>query len=357
MIKPKKLNRGDRVAIVSLSSGILGEDYCKHQLQLGIERIIDFGLVPVFMPNALKGNAFLTNHPEARADDLKSAYFDDSIKAIICAIGGDETYRILPFLMEDHLFLKKVKDSPKIFTGFSDTTNNHLFFFKLGVVSFYGPNFLSDLAELEGHMLTYTKEAFLSFFNQTDQRLIESSKVWYQERIDFSINALNTKRIAHQETKGYEVINGSGKVRGRLLGGCLESLYDGYTGDRFFEQKLVYDKYHLMPNITDWKDKILFFETSEEQPKPSLFRKYLDELANRGILDAVKAVLVGKPQNEVYYQAYKEILWEYAKIHHLPIMYNLNFGHAYPRNVIPYGILTEIDFDHLTVSLIENMLD
>jgi len=305
----------------------------------------------------LKGNSFLSENPKARADDLKSAYFDDSIKAVFCAIGGDETYRILPFLMEDQLFLNKVKTSPKIFSGFSDTTNNHLFFFKLGVISFYGPNFLSDLAELESEMLPYTKKAFLSFFNNDYNRLIESSEVWYQERTDFSIKALKTKRIVHQETKGYEVINGFGKVKGRLLGGCLESLYDGYTGDRYFEQKLVYEKYQLMPNLIDWQDKILFFETSEEQPNPTLYRKYLDELGKRGVLDVVKAVLVGKPQNEVYYQEYIEILNDFAKIYNLPIMYNLNFGHAYPRNVIPYGILTEIDFDNLTVTLIENMLE
>lgn len=40
------------------------------------------------MPNALRGIEYLKNHPEARAQDLKDAFYDKSIKAIICAIGG-----------------------------------------------------------------------------------------------------------------------------------------------------------------------------------------------------------------------------------------------------------------------------
>ena len=38
MIKPKKLNKGDKVAIVSLSRGLLGMPFIKHELDLGIKR-------------------------------------------------------------------------------------------------------------------------------------------------------------------------------------------------------------------------------------------------------------------------------------------------------------------------------
>ena len=116
MIKPKKLSKGDKVAIVSLSSGLMGEDFSKHQLLLGVKRLEEFGLVPVFMPNSLKGIEYLNEHPEARAQDLKDAFYDESIKGIICAIGGDDTYRLLPYLMEDETFTNTVKQSPKLFS-------------------------------------------------------------------------------------------------------------------------------------------------------------------------------------------------------------------------------------------------
>ena len=44
MIKPQRLKKGDKVAIVSLSSGILGEAFAKHELDLGVKRLKEFGL-------------------------------------------------------------------------------------------------------------------------------------------------------------------------------------------------------------------------------------------------------------------------------------------------------------------------
>ena len=54
MLKPQKLNKGDKVAIVSLSRGLLGMPFCKHELDIAIKRLEEFGLIPVIMPNALK---------------------------------------------------------------------------------------------------------------------------------------------------------------------------------------------------------------------------------------------------------------------------------------------------------------
>ena len=104
MIKPSKLNKGDRVAIVSLSSGILGEKALEKQLNIGIKRLKSMGVEPVFMSNALKGIDYIKNNPKKWAEDLKTAFKDDSIKAIICAIDGDDTYKTIPFLMDDFKF-------------------------------------------------------------------------------------------------------------------------------------------------------------------------------------------------------------------------------------------------------------
>ena len=46
---------------------------------------------------------YLKNHPESRAQDLKQAFLDKDIKMIITAIGGDDTYKTIPYLMEDKL--------------------------------------------------------------------------------------------------------------------------------------------------------------------------------------------------------------------------------------------------------------
>ena len=164
MKKPMNLNKGDKIAIVSLSRGLLGMPFCKHELDIAIKRLKEFGLIPVIMPNALKDIKYLEEHPESRANDLKQAFMDDSIKAIITAIGGIDTYKTIPYLMEDKEFIEAVKNNPKIFTGFSDTTNNHLMLNKLGLSTFYGPCLLVDIAELDNEMLPYTKEKKKKFF-------------------------------------------------------------------------------------------------------------------------------------------------------------------------------------------------
>ena len=74
------------IGIISLSSGIIGEDFVKHEVDLGVQRLKDLGLNPIFLPHSLKGLDFIKEHPEARAEDLIQAFSDDSIDMILCAI-------------------------------------------------------------------------------------------------------------------------------------------------------------------------------------------------------------------------------------------------------------------------------
>lgn len=84
------------VAIVSLSSGILGESFIQFEVEIGLKRLKELGLSVKFMPNALKGLDYIKEHPEKRAEDLLEAFRDPNIDMILCAIGGDDTYRLLP---------------------------------------------------------------------------------------------------------------------------------------------------------------------------------------------------------------------------------------------------------------------
>lgn len=52
------------VGIVSLSSGILGESFVKHELELGIKRLKAYGLNVKFMPHALMGMEYIKNRPD-----------------------------------------------------------------------------------------------------------------------------------------------------------------------------------------------------------------------------------------------------------------------------------------------------
>lgn len=350
-MKPQKLKKGDKIAIVSLSRGLLGMPFCKHQLDIAIKRLEEFGLVPVLMPNTLKDMKYLEEHPEARASDLKEAFMDENIKAIITAIGGIDTYKTIPYLMEDEEFKKAVKENPKIFTGYSDTTNNHLMLNKLGLSTFYGPCILVDLAELDKDMLPYTKETFLKFFENEKSYEITSSPVWYMERENFGPEEIGKPRETHKETHGFETLNGKGTVTGKLYGGCLESIYDAYTGISSKDIPIIYEKYSILPTDEEWKEKILFIETSDEKPTPDKLKEMLLELKKQKVLSLVKGIIVGKPQDEKYYDEYKKVYKEVFKDLNTPVLFNVNFGHSTPRCLLPYDAKATIDYDNGKITI------
>lgn len=89
------------VGIVSLSCGILGEDSVQHEVKIGIERLKKFGLNAKFLEHSRKGLSYISEHPEKRAEDLINAFKDDSIDMILCAMGGDDTYKLLPYLFDN----------------------------------------------------------------------------------------------------------------------------------------------------------------------------------------------------------------------------------------------------------------
>lgn len=354
MIKPKKLQKGDKIAIVSLSSGIMGEDFCSHELEIALNRLRGYGLIPVVMPNALKGIEYLKNHPEKRADDLKLAFSDKDIKAVICSIGGVDTHKLTPYLMNDKEFIENVRKHPKIFTGFSDTTINHLMFHEIGMSTFYGPNILCDLAELDNDMLPYTKEYFELFFNCSGSFEIKSSDTVYFDRESYGKEEIGKPRKSTKENFGYEILNGSGVVTGQLLGGCIESIYEAYNSCRYADEFDVLNKYGILPNVEDWRGKIMFLETSEVKSSPKMLKTMLDFFMNKGIFNQINGLIVGKPFDEIYYDEYKIVYKEVFKGTNVPVMYNLNFGHCQPRCILPYGITAELNVDYRTLTILEN---
>ena len=208
MIKPSKLKKGDKVAIVSLSRGMLGEDKFIHILDIAKKRLEqEYGLEVVIMPNALKGNKYLYEHPKARAEDLMNAFKDKSIKGVINAIGGDDTIRLLPYIDFD-----VIKNNPKIFMGFSDTTVNHFMMYKAGLVSYYGGSLMNNWGEYV-EINEYTKDALdNAFFNPFDTYEIKSSKYcsYVDKKVYWNIDNINVKREVEEDTKGYEVLQGKG---------------------------------------------------------------------------------------------------------------------------------------------------
>lgn len=337
--KPKMLQAGDKVATISLSWGGAGEPDLKWRYEQGVERLKTvFGLEVVSMPNSLKGADYLYDNPKARAEDLMDAFKDPTIKGIISNIGGSESIRLLPYID-----FGVIKENPKVFIGYSDSTVTHLFCHKAGLSSFYGPAVLVDFAE-NVEMHDYTVEAIQkTLFSNDIIGEIKPALEWTSEHVYWSIENKDRKRKMN-ENQGYELLQGTGIVQGRLIGGCIEVL-EFAKGTS------------LWPDPAYWKDSILFFETSEEMPAPDYIEYWLRNYGTQGILQNTKGIIFGKPQNEKYYDEYIEVIRKIMKELHLtnlPVLYNLNFGHTEPKCVLPYGALAEIDCDKVTFSILES---
>ena len=328
------------VAIVSLSSGIMGEEEIQYEVEIGYRRLREYGLNVKFMPHAMKGLEYVRNHPEKRAEDLLEAFRDPEIDMILCAIGGDDTYRLLPYLFDHNELAEVVTD--KVFLGFSDSTVNHLMLHKVGLKTFYGQAFLSDICDLSPEMQPYTRRYFEELISTGNIQEITPSDIWYEERKSFSPEQVGTTTPSHPN-KGFELLQGTPVFSGKILGGCIDSLYDFFNGDRYRDMPVMCRKYHLFPEPEDWKGRIILLESSEEKPKPERYRKALEYLKGSGVFDAVSGVLVGKPMDETYAEEYKQLLVELIDKPELPIVFNLNIGHAMPRCIMPFGLPAVVD--------------
>ena len=328
------------IGIVSLSSGVLGEPFIRFEVEIGLRRLKGYGLNVQFMPHALMGRDYVAAHPEKRAEDLLQAFRDPQIDMILCAIGGDDTYRLLPYLFDHDELKDAVTD--KVFLGFSDTTINHLMLHKVGLRSFYGQAFLPDVCELGPEMHPYTRQYFEELVTTGHIRTITPSPVWYGERKSFAPDQAGIPLVA-RPNGGFELLQGPAVFSGRILGGCIDSLYDVFNAERYPDMPVLCSRYHLFPDAEEWKGRILLLESSEEKPSPEKYRQSLEYLKERGVFDAVSGVLAGKPMDETYAGEYRQLLKEVIDRPDLPVVFNVNVGHSMPRCIIPFGVPAAVD--------------
>jgi muramoyltetrapeptide carboxypeptidase LdcA involved in peptidoglycan recycling len=343
MIKPQKLMSGDKVAAISLSWG--GPGTFPHRYAAGKQQLEkEFGLTVVETAHAKKDAAWLQNNPKARAEDLMAAFADPSIKAIISTIGGEDSIRILPYLNLDI-----IRSNPKIFMGYSDPTISHLACYKAGLVSFYGPAIMAGFGE-NGGLFPYMVESVRKtlFSSMPIGNIKPNPNGWTVETLDWAKPENQYRKRKLNPSKGWKFIQGDGIRKGHLLGGCFEVL-DWLRGTA------------LWPDADQWRDAILFLETSEEAPSPNDVLRGLRVYAAMGILDKLSAILFARPGGQIppekfteYDEALHQVVSEEEGLTDLPIITHMDFGHTDPMFILPYGIEAEVNCDKKQLTILEN---
>lgn len=342
MIKPNKLNKGDKVATISLSSadaGYFPERYKAGKRQL--QRVFDLEVVET--KNALKSTDWIYRNPKARADDLMEALEDKTIKAIISNIGGEDSIRTLPFID-----VEIIKRNPKIFIGFSDSAVTHFCFYKAGVTSFYGTSTLIGFAENGGMHQYQIEDIKRTLFSEKEVGQIKPNmNGWTSELLHWNEPRNQKIKRKLEESSGWRFLQGTGKITGELLGGCLEVL-----------EFLKDTDYWVSP--MEWTNKIMFIETSELKMQPDNFRWIMRNYAASGILKNINGLIVARPYDNLYWKEYddilKQVIYHEEGLTDLPIITGMDFGHTCPTFTLPLGIKSEIDSENKTFSIIENAL-
>lgn len=339
LITPQRLADGDKVASISMSWGAAGD--LPYRYSKGKERLSQiFNLEVTETRYALQSAQWIYNNPEARANDLMEAFSDPSIKAVISNIGGDDSIRILRYID-----LSVIKNNPKIFLGFSDSTITHFVCLKAGLSSFYGTSLLVGFAE-NGSMHDYQ-------INDIKRTLFSSSVIgqihpnpegWTTEFLDWFDPSLQDIKRKLSPPAEWRFIRGNSIVQGPLIGGCMEVL-EMLKGTDYW------------PDSEIWKGSILFFETSEGKPHPDYVRYWLRNYAATGILKNAKGIIFGRPYDNLYAEEYETELLKVLDeegLCDLPVITQMDFGHTCPTFTIPYGRLAEINCIDKTFSILES---
>lgn len=343
MIKPEKLKPGDRIAAVSLSWGGAGK--FPHRYEAGKRQFEEeFGVQVVESEHALRDPGWLSRNPNARADDLMAAFCDPAIHGIISTIGGDDSIRILPYLDLD-----VIRKNPKVFMGYSDTTISHAACFKAGLVSFYGPAFMAGFAENTG-MFPYMVDSVRRslFLDAPIGPLNQNRSGWTVERLDWSEPENQKVKRQLKPCSEWRFHQDDGVTKGSLFGGCVEVL-DWLRGTAFF------------PSLQELEGSVLFLETSEESPPPSILTRFVRSLAAMGILERLGGILLGRPGGEIDPDRFGEyetalvdtVRGEYG-LSATAIVTNMDFGHTDPMFVIPLGLSVSIDSTNRSLSINES---
>jgi muramoyltetrapeptide carboxypeptidase len=304
LVKPKVLQPGDRVAIISPSTETLEPE----RLQIAEETCEYFGLKPTRMPNCGKRQVNYAESVKNRVSDLHAAFSNPEFKAVFCIRGGYGAPQIL-----DSLDYALIRRNPKVFLGYSDITALHLAIYKRsGLLTFHGPIPLSAFTG-------YTQENFKrALFSREPLGELGNPK------------ESNLLRPNHR----LRTIVG-GKASGTLVGGNL-SLIVALMGT---------------PYELDTKGKILFLEDVGEQVY-SLDRMLTNQrLAKK--LQQSAGLIWGEcadcpPDgkfNPTSTYGYSETIQNLLGDLGIPVLSGLTIGHTSDQLTLPMGAKATLDAD------------
>ncbi|KAL1853954.1 hypothetical protein Daus18300_011621 [Diaporthe australafricana] len=305
----------------------------------------------IFTPDTGIQSSITNRHAE-----IRSAFLDPSISAVICTIGGETFTQVLPTLIADEELCTHIRKNPKVVVGSSDMTGLHWFLYGLtGLRTFYGPSAIPELGTAdsiddEGSPLSFcVKSLFAAIAKPEPLGDIPCSPVYAPKAPAFfrDRNSVEVQEVV--PAPKWEWIR-PGKAQGRLFGGCLT---------------VVVRLNGIRAIAPDWRGRIVFLETSAGESRDlDLVRVGVADLIAQGVFEEAAGLVIGRPYGydseerlEKYAGVFKTLLCEgrlAGNKNQFPILFNVDIGHTTPMVTLPFDVLAELDSESDRFAILES---
>lgn len=297
-----KLNFGDTIGVIAPSEPITQES--NKYMQNGIKIFEDMGF-KIKLPNNIYKNTYgYSATPEEKASDINEMFSDKEVKAIISAIGGDNSFNCLGLIDYEN-----IKKNPKIICGYSDATNYlNAIYTKTGLITYHHAEMV-DLGRKP----------------EKDFQLKQFKKVL----VDGKLGEID-------KNKSYKSLQ-KGVAEGIIVGGNVPSMVTLLNTEYF-------------PDLTD---KILFLEVFSRSTDFALADRYLGVLKYHGVFDKIKGLWIGHYHADSEDMKIEDVFMRNLKDYDFPIIKCDDFGHDCENIVIPIGAKVRLDAENCKVTIIE----
>jgi len=281
-----------KLSIVAPASGFLLSDTDKTTIGAAVDAMgyrIDWGR------HVDAEDRFLAGSDKDRALDLMAAFKNQYTKIILATRGGYGSARLL-----NKLDWNLIRQNPKIFIGFSDTT------------------------ALQNALLAKAKLPSITGF---------LAKFWVQQPQVQLLNSLKAVIDGHGVILNNLSTLTYGTARGIMVGGCL-SVFTSLIGTPY------------MPKL---KGRILLLEEAGEQPY--VVDGMLTQLRNAGVFDEIAGVILGdfssckSSTKNAGDGTIDQVLLDHFAALSMPVVAGVSYTHADKKLVLPFGTKTLVDAD------------
>lgn len=301
---PDKLKVGDTIGVVAPSEPVIGE--YKKYMEKAKKIFENMGFRIKLSKNIYKNTYGYSATPEEKASDINDMFSDKEVKAIISAVGGNNSFNCLGLIDYEN-----IKRNPKIITGYSDATNYlNAIYTKTGLVTYHHCEMIDLGRKLE-------KDFHLNQFKKV--------------LVDGKLGVVD-------KNKPYKCLQ-EGAAEGVIVGGNVPSMCNLLNTEYF-------------PDLTG---KILFLEVYSRSTSFSLADKYLAQLRYHRVFDKIKGLWIGHYHADKKNMKIEDVFMRNLKGYNFPILKCDDFGHDCENIVVPIGAKVRLDANNCKVEILEEI--